>query len=299
MKERIEDMFSCTDRRKVEKYQDLMFELKKENQDSFFAASWKRKIIRPFLQCKMTRPFFEKITPYSYENVKKESNYFSDSRIAIYTAVYGNYDSCFEPRVKPDNCDYYIFTDDVIENNDSSWKKRKVFFQKFESLSNAQKNRFVKMHPHLLFPEYDYSVYIDGNIEVVTDFTEFIHNFNEYGIKFHLHFNRHCAYDEIDECIRQNKCSVEELEKYREKLLEEGFPRNFGLLEAPVICRKHHVDICKTIMEKWWDEYLNDISRDQLALAYVLYHMGIDLNKLGGLGRDIHSDYAFIQHSHK
>jgi eps11P family protein len=292
-------MFVCTDKRKADEYQSLMFELKKKNQDSFFSASWKRKMLRPFLQFKITRPLFERITPYSYEDIKKDIDYFSNSRIAIYTAVYGGYDACFEPRVKPDNCDYFIFTDGVVNEKDSSWRKKEVVFPGFDMLSNAQKNRFVKMHPHLLFPDYDYSIYIDGNIEVVTDFTEFIQEFNEYGVKFHIHFNRHCAYDEIDECIRQKKSSIEQLENYRKKLLEEGFPHNFGLLEAPVICRRHHLPVCKTIMERWWNEYLNDISRDQLALVYVLYHMKINLNKLGGLGRDIHSNYAFIQHSHK
>lgn len=291
-------MYNCNDKKKVDEYQSKMFDLKKKNQDVFFAASSKRKIIRPFLQCKITRRLFERIVPYSYEDIQKDICYFSDNRIAIYTAVYGGYDSYYEPRIKPDNCDYYIFTDGDIKKQDSAWVKKKVYYDEFNSLTNAQKNRYVKMHPHLLFPNYEYSIYVDGNIEVVTDFTEFIQEFNEYGVKLHTHFNRHCAYDEIEECIKQKKCSIEQLVNYRRKLLNENFPRDYGLLEAPVICRKHHLAICKTIMEKWWDEYINCISRDQLALVYILYHMGIDLNKLGGLGRDIHSNYAFIQHSH-
>ena len=36
--------------------------------------------------------------------------YFSDKKIAVYTALFGQYDTIKEPCIHPDNIDYYIFT---------------------------------------------------------------------------------------------------------------------------------------------------------------------------------------------
>lgn len=292
-------MFKIENKQEIQNYQLEMYNKKINVQKEFFNASSKRRFIKPFLKNRFTRGFFERFTPYSYNDVKRNINYFFNAKIAIYTAIYGGYDSFYEPQIKPDNCDYFIFTDADIADKKTVWKKKTVDVPEFCKLSNAEKNRYIKMHPHILFPEYEYSIYIDGNIEVVTDFTELITDFNEYGLKLHNHFNRHCAYEEIQECIRQKKCPIDQLNTYQNKLLEENFPYNYGLLEAPVICRQHNCPKCIEIMDAWWDEYLNYIKRDQLALIYVLYHMGIKPKVLSGLGRDIHSNYAFIQHDHK
>ena len=45
------------------------------------------------------------------KNENSVSNYFSSEKIAIYTCIFGNYDSILEPYFVPDNCDFYIFTD--------------------------------------------------------------------------------------------------------------------------------------------------------------------------------------------
>lgn len=290
-------MFCCNDERKKE-YKNEMFSRKISVREYFFSLSRKRKMIKYLLKWHLTRNVTELFTPYSYNDIEFEVDYFSNKRIAVYTAVYGNYDSIREPVVKPDNCDFYIFTDSVVLKSTSAWNVRPFWSQEFQKFTNTEKNRFIKMHPHLLFPEYDYSIYVDGNIEIVTDLTEFIQSFNEYGLKLHKHFRRNCIYEEIDECIVQKKCDISQLIEYKEKLHRINFPKNFGLLEAPMICREHHNSRCIEIMEKWWDEFYLNIRRDQIALVYVLYIMGLDIDKLAGLGRDIHSNYSFIQHSH-
>lgn len=279
-------------------YQKKMYRIKKTVRRDFFRSSIKRRIIKPFLCFKPTRMILKRVVPYTYNAIKTDTNYFSNKKIAVYTAIYGKYDKIYEPKCLPDNCDYYIFTDNNISNEKSVWKRKMVNVDGFEKYSDAEKNRFLKMHPHLLFPDYDYSIYIDGNIEVMADFTEFIQDFNKYGLKLHDHFGRHCVYDEIDECILQNKVPVEQLKRYKEKLLNENFPKKYGLLEAPIVCRQHNNKKCIQIMDLWWNEYCGYIRRDQIALVYVLHKMGINTNELSGLGEDIHANYSFVQHSH-
>lgn len=52
------------------------------------------------------------------------------------------------------------------------------------------------MNPHLVFTDYDYSVYIDGNIQLVGDPSEFVNQLSPLGIGLHKHRARNCAYDE-------------------------------------------------------------------------------------------------------
>ena len=101
-----------------------------------------------------------------------KGNFFSDSRIAIYTCIWGAYDDLIEPDCVPDNCDYFAITDREVPEG-SAWKKLDVsaFSDRLAGMTNAQINRYFKMMPHLLFPDYEYSIYVDGNVEIVSDLT--------------------------------------------------------------------------------------------------------------------------------
>ena len=56
----------------------------------------------------------------------KKSNYFSNEKIAIYTVVFGNYDNIPEPYANPDNCDYFVFTDQNFDDTNTIWKRKMV-----------------------------------------------------------------------------------------------------------------------------------------------------------------------------
>ena len=291
-------MFYFKNKIDEQKYNNLMYTKKEKVQNEFFNASLKRKLIFPFLKNTLFRRLLKNIVPYSYSKINKNTNYYSNNKIAVYTAVYGNYDRLYNPQTKPNNCDFFIFTDNDLLQNNIIWNKKEFTPKWFNEFSNSEKNRYIKMHPHELFPDYKYSVYIDGNIEIVTDFTEFIQDFNVFGLKLHNHYRRKCVYKEIDECILHKKASIEELLKYKEKLINEKIPYNYGLLEAPIIVREHNNKKCIKIMNEWWKEYKNYIKRDQIALIYVLYKNHIKPFEIAELGEDIHSNYSFIQHTH-
>ena len=104
----------------------------------------------------------------SYEKVEIEKscvkeNYFSSERIAIYTCITGGYDSVIEPLFIPDNCDYYLVTDREKKlPANSAWKQIVIdrSLPQLQNLDNAGLNRYYKMHPDVLFEDYNYSIYI-------------------------------------------------------------------------------------------------------------------------------------------
>lgn len=150
------------------------------------------------------------------------------------------------------------------------------------------------MHPHLLFPDYEYSVYIDGSVWPVSDFTLMAPRPGSFPVAMHSHKGRDCVYDELDACVAQGRDSPERLERHRERLMSKGVPRRAGLLEAPVIARRHHDPECVRIMEAWWERFMDGCRRDQVSLIECLLDLGIEPPLLAGLGTNVTQDARFV-----
>lgn len=226
-------------------------------------------------------------------NKKTVSNYFSDKKIAIYTAVFGKYDNVPNPRVTPDNCDFYIFTDSK-EHQNSIWRY-KEYPKKIEKYSNIEKNRFLKMHPHILFEEYEYSIYVDGNVEIFSDLTEYINLLkkNGPGIGVHEHDVRVCVYDEILAVRKSGKEDKENLDRHERMIRATGMPSNYGLLQCNIIVREHNKPICINLMEAWWKEFSEYTKRDQISLPHILYKHNIATSDVSILGSSVYKNPSF------
>lgn len=225
-----------------------------------------------------------------------DDEFFCDDRIVVYTAIFGNYESIHEPRIVPDNVDYYIITD-CKTSTDSRWKVLEVSFP--SDLNSAQKNRYVKMHPHLLFPNYKYSIYIDGSVQVLSDLTPLIHRIGKYGFAMHMHSTRDDLYDELIAARYTKRITKDNYQKYTKMFQDYGMPRHYGLLECGIIARRHDSEICSSVMEQWWELYLKGINRDQICLAYILYKNNIAAKNIGTLGANMYKSCLFNILMHK
>lgn len=283
-----------------EKYNISVNEMKKVYCKSFWNKTYKRKILYNLNKIKLFRGIIKRISPFELPvSFDFNQNYISNSKIAVYTCIFGNYDFIPEPEVCPDNIDYYIVTDMNISPI-SKWVKVDLSFvdETFNKMTDIEKNRYVKMHPHKFFKDYQYSIYIDGNIKILTDFTEYIQEFNEIGLKLHKHYRTKCVYKEIENCRNLGKDTSVLLDNHRLHLMNENMPRNFGMLEAPIIVRDHHNKKCIEVMEFWWSEFLLYSNRDQISLPYVLFKLGIKIEDVGVLGNDIYSNFSFEKYEH-
>ncbi len=233
------------------------------------------------------------------EKAKPTANYFSHDRIAVYTVIFGKYDKLLEPFCVPDNIDYYLVTDQEIDLSNSKWKARNIstFQEKLSKLSNAEKNRFFKMHPHLLFPEYTYTIYLDGNVQPVSDLTEFINKISDCGISAHRHSIRDCVFEEAKVAAAIGKDSKSNLERHAKHMEENGLPKHYGMLECNVLARKKGSP-CNEIMEIWWKEFCSHSKRDQLSLPYVLYKFNIPISDVATLGPNVYENPAIRVYTH-
>lgn len=199
----------------------------------------------------------------------------------IYTCITGGYDNLIQPSCYNPDYDYICFTDnkDWIEKGIIGvWQIRSLFENKF---SNALNNRWHKTHPRILFPEYDDSIYIDGNIDILTDsiFSQIERKKNPIVIP--VHFARDCVYKEIATLGGSNKIKKEHLNAMKLFLKYGNFPKHYGLNENNLIYRKHNQKDVVAIMEEWWELILNVAPRDQLSLPYVLWTHNIKPSDIG------------------
>src|SRR5690606_41457491 len=85
------------------------------------------------------------------------------NRKVIYTAIFGNYEGLLPQKELPD-WDFVCFTDNPSLVA-SPWKVRLVDPPLGEDY--ARSNRYIKINPHLFFPNYDVSIFIVGNVLVI------------------------------------------------------------------------------------------------------------------------------------
>lgn len=222
----------------------------------------------------------------------------SDKKIAVYTCIVGNYDKLHDPLLVNKNFEYFVFTDSCIDSN--IWKKKEIPSNIMDLSNNTLINRWLKMHPYKLFPEYDYTLYIDGNVTIISDLTSILHCAdNDYGIAMHNHVLRDCIYEEANACIIHGKGNKQKLRQQCIKYREEGYPEHNGMLEATIILSNIHNNKVDKVFDNWWNEFINSESkRDQISLPYVLWKMNIETKAIGLLGNNVYRNPKFFIISH-
>ena len=197
------------------------------------------------------------------------------SKIIIYSALFGEYD-IINPVFKQKQFDYVLFTDIIIKNK-TNWTIYKIpkYINKL-NMSIVKKQRFIKLHPHLFFKNYEISIYIDTNFVINGNISEFIERLltPKFDIYIFEHPDRNCVYQECSAVIIGKKEEPDIANQIKDRYQKLNFPYNFGLSENCLIVRRHNNKKCIILMEKWWEQIKNYSKRDQLSLSYVLWKTG-------------------------
>lgn len=209
------------------------------------------------------------------------------NRVAVYTCIFGGYDNLHEPLYKSKLCDYYVITDSPVPEN-SVWKPLK--FDKpegFDGWNASLKNRYCKLLPHLLFKDYRYSIYLDGNIRPMTDLYPFVAALDGKFFGAFSHEGQPCTYAWGDHLVELNLADADLWAKQKEKYQSEGFPQNYGYIKGGVLVREHNRPLCIKVMQTWWQQYTTYVKRDQQGLVYSLWKNGLTLNDITILGQSV------------
>ena len=196
----------------------------------------------------------------------------------IYTAIFGGYDQLPDPTFKPEGWDFICFTDSNIQSD--VWEIKKVPAIYEDSTRNARK---YKTLPHRWFPNYDYSLWVDGNIVVQSDVNELITNYlTDVNLAVHDHNQnaldpRNCVYKEAEVIFYFGKINgnykddPKIIHKQIQGYADEGYPQENSLAVTMKLLRRHNEKDCIKAMERWWEEIKYNSKRDQLSFNYAMW----------------------------
>lgn len=228
---------------------------------------------------------------------------FRDKKIVVYTCIIGKYDLLKEPVLSFDNVEYVCYTDNrenitVLEN--SKWTIRVIPCELLEKYDKILANRYIKMHPKEFFEDSDYTLYVDGNVKIVSYPGAYMpQTATKTGVAIFSHNARECAYGEAKVCIARKKGDKDAIVKCMQYYRKKGFPEQYGLYECTIIAVDIKNHASAVLLDKWWKEFLiRRTYRDQLSLPFIMWKNGYQYDDIGKLGDSIFEDCKITVYSH-
>lgn len=200
------------------------------------------------------------------KNMNEYMENFNEQKLVIYTVIMGDYDYLKDPEFITPNCDYICFTNNRNLKSDI-WK---IKYDESDILDNTKWQRRHKVMAHEYLSEYEWSVYVDGNVRILGNMREYIEKESKKSPILCLkHPDRENVFEEAEECIKLGKDNPEIIRKQMEGYRQEGYPGDNGLVVSNVLVRKHMDPQVIELMKIWWDEIERKSRRDQLSFNYA------------------------------
>ena len=195
----------------------------------------------------------------------------------IYTAIFGNRDS-LKPQLETGD-EFIAFLDHKVQL--PPWSI--VQADRKYANSRLEAKRY-KILPHDVLPPHQYSLWIDGRIEIKTD--QSVEQFAEQllgdaDVALFAHYKRTCIYEEAWEVRAQGLDQRDVIYSQMARYTREGYPANNGLHECSVILRRNTARM-REFNELWWHEITNGSIRDQLSFDYVAFKLGLKVAEFPG-----------------
>ncbi|KAL2894735.1 DNA-directed RNA polymerase subunit beta', partial [Bienertia sinuspersici] len=159
-------------------------------------------------------------------------------------------------------------------------------FTGYQSLFQREKS--FKMLPHRLFPNAQYSIWVDSKSQLRRDplgVLEALLWRSNSVLAISQHGARSSVYDEAKAVVKKNKATPEEVDVQITQYRLDGLPEDKrfngkkALSEASIIVREH-TPLTNLFMCLWFNEVVRFTSRDQLSFPYVLWRLKVlnDIN---------------------
>lgn len=193
----------------------------------------------------------------------------NQKKLVIYTVITGEYDYLKDPEYISNNCDYICFT------NNPSLRSNVWQIRLENNLGNLNATKWQRRHKvmtHEYLPEYEWSIYIDGNVRIIGDMIQYLKTESKGSPVLCLkHPYRNNAFEEAEECINLNKDLDVTIRAQMETYRKEGYMGENGLVASGILARKHMDPTVIHLMKIWWHEIETKSKRDQLSFNYACW----------------------------
>lgn len=217
------------------------------------------------------------------------------SQMLVYSAVAGKYDKRTEPKRNGSSGRFVFFGDG--SQTPKHWLFTTFDYYNIDPVRTAKKPKIL---PHVYFYDSEWSLWIDGNIDLLVDAEEIVEEvrLSDRLIGVFKHPERHCIYDEAQRCLARKKDDTELILRQTRRYKALGYPADNGLAECNVIVRKHTDTRVIKAMCDWWREIEGGSRRDQLSFNYIMWKNGLSYCELGGGKKNVRNDPRFSYRLH-
>lgn len=199
-----------------------------------------------------------------------------NSELVVYTVIIGGFDILKPPLVVDPNTRYVCITDEPLPDV-PPWEQRVV---SGDYDNPRQQSRVYKSLSHL-YIRAEYSLYIDGRIQLRIPPVEALGWLKDNDIALCRHPTDDCAYDEARKVMAWRLDDPDVVRSQMARYRVNGYPEHHGLAAGSVILRRHS-DPVKAFNYRWWAEVTSWSARDQLSLNYCLWACGLDYDVIPG-----------------
>jgi hypothetical protein len=160
-----------------------------------------------------------------------------------------------------DQLDKWRYRDRIAS---SIWDVREIP-RKYES--GMMDAKWLKMHPHLLFPGEN-TAWCDGHFRSQQRSPlEVFDKFDEDMIVY-KHGARGCLYEEAKFCMERRVGNKKDLQRQVKRYRKEQMPEGFGLFQGNVLYRRPGA---AAFNEEWWKHVNTYSTRDQVSMPFLFW----------------------------
>ena len=190
----------------------------------------------------------------SVEEAKNE-NCIGMGKGVVYTCTFLSQIELQQPEYINMNWDYVCFTNDNTKwgTKEGVWEYRKIDVEDAGDLKTLFNMCMIK--PHVLLPEYDYSIWVNPAYKIVGDLELLQAGYGRNASC--LAFPTYVC-DDVYEIISTTGLGADDENiRMRKKKLQyekEGYPQHYGMISGNILFRSHRDETLCKVMETWWQE---------------------------------------------
>lgn len=200
-------------------------------------------------------------------------------RRVVYSVNLGRYDADPVPPDLPD-CDYVMITDNPSGPALGDWR---VVRPTLREADVKRRCLWYKCSPHRLFPNHDFSVWIDANVEAQEGAGAMLSAHEALSeVAAFRHPERICVYEEAIAVASLRLDAKYAVERAVERMRAAGYPADSGLHETNVLFARIGDLGVRDFFDEWWRLIHLGSRRDQLSFNFAAWRTGVEIGLLDG-----------------
>lgn len=190
-------------------------------------------------------------------------------KIAVVTAIFGDYDGLmpFDPAWK-NASEFFVFSERKFDSL-SGWQQ---VHSPYHHVDPRRRARFVKLCLPVFFQDFEWVIWVDGNVLLCRDPEDVIAGISDTAFDFATfkHSSRGSIISEAAACARLGKENAIELAEHLARIDYPSRKKTDNLYETMAMVLRPSSSAVQKMFAKWWGLLSRGSKRDQLSLPLAM-----------------------------